>query len=574
MPKNVCHYRPKLEATFLKFVNENMTSHMTGYNGKRSGAVKYVEVPNRNVRDIMDRLEYSNPFIDIEEAGSSGQKRKAGESDEDEADRGREPDHAEEPEAKQSRVEDIASRRAELLRMFEDLCDRAGELKICMKCGKESHEGTRKDTARATESDSARGKMTMLFRLEGHPSSDEDIEMEVPHDEEMAPMSSEPHEKPHQPEAEEPIFYPKKEFHKYNYVVNLSEMADLAEGGELHVGQLDLHTNPNGTMKEYNHMLDSFGGASPSVIPQPGDEAVCEGIQGYSCVTRMLPGGSLGMQNRDTSFPYWPYSEYTAFGSHIHHQDLFFTSTALLKILRHQIGQKRGHSSPLGGWVNIDHILSREGAFLQDRCKKSDKFQIIAACIRSEVRKARKPRLQILAAKFDQEIDMETMTGLIAAGWSKNMVEHGGWWQPWCIRASFGFARPAELCNILFLNMSDRSGGAFHVTKPSALEGIILRGVVPGSNDGARRLAVHFGVFAPWDSENILTKTAMHDIKEGDDLIAIYVPTRMLSPIRGHIGRDDRRLRDHSLQREKGNLEIARAPSRARSVQDSRTLWA
>ena len=110
--------------------------------------------------------------------------------------------------------------------------------------------------------------------------------------------------------------------------------------------------------------------------------------------------------------------------------------------------------------------------------------------------------------------------------------EHGGR-QPWCIRASsghsdFGFARPAELCNILFPNMSDRLGGAFHVTKPS-LEGIMLRGIVPGGNDSARRLAVHFGVFAPWDSENISTNTGMHDIKEGDDLIAIYVPTRKLS---------------------------------------------
>ena len=62
-------------------------------------------------------------------------------------------------------------------------------------------------------------------------------------------------------------------------------------------------------MKECNHMLDSFGGASPSVIPQPGDEAVCEGIQGLHLEV-------TNMQNRDTSFPYWPYSEYTAFGSH------------------------------------------------------------------------------------------------------------------------------------------------------------------------------------------------------------------------------------------------------------------
>ena len=163
-----------------------------------------------------------------------------------------------------------------------DLCDCAGELQICMKCGKES--------ARATESDSARGKITKLFLPEGHPSSDEDIEMEAPdNDEEMDPMSSEPHDKPHQPEAEEPVFYPREEFHKYvmNLSMNLSKMADLAEGGELHVGQLDLHTNPNGTMKEYNHMLDSFGGASPSLIPQLGDEAVCKGVQGFSCMTRV-----------------------------------------------------------------------------------------------------------------------------------------------------------------------------------------------------------------------------------------------------------------------------------------------
>ena len=65
----------------------------------------------------------------------------------------------------------------------------------------------------------------------------------------------------------------------------------MAEGRELHVGQLDLHTNPNGTMKEYNNMLGSFGGASRSVIPQPGDEAVCEGVQGYSCMTHTLPKG-------------------------------------------------------------------------------------------------------------------------------------------------------------------------------------------------------------------------------------------------------------------------------------------
>ena len=83
------------------------------------------------------------------------------------------------------------------------------------------------------------------------------------------------------------------------------------------------------------------------MIPQPGDEAVCEGVQGFSCMTHTLPRGVhlevMNMQNRDTCFPYWPYSEYTAFGSRIHHGDLFYTSKALVKILRHQIGQKWGN---------------------------------------------------------------------------------------------------------------------------------------------------------------------------------------------------------------------------------------
>ena len=131
----------------------------------------------------MDGLTYTNPYVNFKEASCTGQKRKAGESShEDEANRGREPDHAEEPDAKQSRIGDVATRRAELLllQLFENLCERAGELNICIMCGKESHEGTCKDTARATESDLARVRMQLLFLPEGHPSSDEDIGVEGP----------------------------------------------------------------------------------------------------------------------------------------------------------------------------------------------------------------------------------------------------------------------------------------------------------------------------------------------------------------------------------------------------------
>ena len=86
--------------------------------------------------------------------------------------------------------------------MFENLCDRASELNVCIMRGKESHEGTCKDITRVTESDLARGKMQMLFLPEGHPSSDEDVDMEGLDGEEDEAMSSEPEEKSHPPEME------------------------------------------------------------------------------------------------------------------------------------------------------------------------------------------------------------------------------------------------------------------------------------------------------------------------------------------------------------------------------------
>ena len=141
-------------------------------------------------------------------------------------------------------------------------------------------------------------------------------------------------------------------------------------------------------------------------------EAVCEGVHGFPCMTDTLPKGIhlevMNVQSQDTSFPYWPYKGYTAFGSNIHHSDLFHTSKALVKILRRKIGAKRGNPIPCngGGWVNIDHILDREDVFPQNRYNKSDRFQIIAECIRSEDRRAWIPRLELISTgKFVIHVD-------------------------------------------------------------------------------------------------------------------------------------------------------------------------
>ena len=432
LPKwgNVCQYRAMLEATFLKFVRGNSTTHMTGLNRKKHGTVKYMDVPNKAVRDITHGLTYTNPYVDFEEASSTGQKRKAGESsNEDAADRGREPDHAEEPDVKQSRTGGV-TRRAELLQLFENLCTRAGELNVCIMCGKESHEGTCRDTARATESD----RMQLLFLPEGHPSSDEDIDMEGPEGE---GASSEPRERSHPPEMEEPNVRPREELCKYNYAVNLPQMADMGTGGQLHVGHLDLHTNPNGSMKDYNNTLDLFGGANPSVIPQPGDEAVCKGVRGFSCMTDTLPKGMhlevMNTQSRDTSFPYWPYKEYTAFGSTGRHDGLYPMSKALVSILRHQIGVKRGNAIPCngGGWgehrphpgprgrVPTESVQGHR-RMCQIRGPESTKTE--AADSRCEIRPGHR-----------QRDDAGSDTCGMDQREHRLDSEHNGWWQPWRI---------------------------------------------------------------------------------------------------------------------------------------------
>ena len=89
--------------------------------------------------------------------------------------------------------------------------------------------GTRRDMTKPTESDLAREKIQFL--AEGHPSSNEDVDMEG-EGEEDEPMSSEPQERSHPP-MEEPEFHPRDELNKCNYTVDLAQMADVAEGGEL-----------------------------------------------------------------------------------------------------------------------------------------------------------------------------------------------------------------------------------------------------------------------------------------------------------------------------------------------------
>ena len=100
-------------------------------------------------------------------------------------------------------------------------------------------------------------RLRMMLAPEGHSSSDdEDIKMEASREEQEQPSSS----------GAAPADRQSKEVHKRNDAVELQRTADMADGGELHVGSIDLRVNPNKTMKEYLSALGQCGGSTLSVV--------------------------------------------------------------------------------------------------------------------------------------------------------------------------------------------------------------------------------------------------------------------------------------------------------------------
>ena len=109
-----------------------------------------------------------------------------------------------------------------------------------------------------------------------------------------------------------------------------------------------------------------------------------------------------------------------------------------------------------------------------------------------------------------------------------------GWYRPWCIRittghSDFGFMSSSALANRYSARMGDSLGGAFHVTYVENLPSIVRCGPVPGGTDGGNRLALHFGAFAPWDEMNVATKVTLRNVRSGDPIAIIYIPSATLA---------------------------------------------
>ena len=156
---------------------------------------------------------------------------------------------------------------------------------------------------------------------------------------------------------------------------------------------------------------------------------------------------------------------------------------------------------------------------------------------------SRKSRFQVLAVRFpsimnpnDTRAAREEMAkaGMVRDDIDRMFKRCDGWYRPWCIRVTtghsdFGFMSSSALANRYSARMGDSLGGAFHVTYVENLPSIVRCGLVPGGIDGGNRLALHFGAFAPWDEMNVATKTTLRNVRRGDPIAIIYIPSATLA---------------------------------------------
>ena len=209
----------------------------------------------------------------------------------------------------------------------------------------------------------------------------------------------------------------------------------------------------------------------------------------------------------------------------------------LCRILRHKIGTCRGSTFKCdeGGWVDIDAIItdyevnlfppstSKHKRYMAtvDAGYKKSRFQILAASIMNP-NDARAARQELLNMAHTQDEVNEIFSRCV------------GWYRPWCVRATtghsdFGFMSSSALASRYSARMGDVLADAFHVTYVENLPSIARCGLVPGGIGGGNRLALHFGAFAPWDKMNLVTKTSLRNLRVGDPIAIIYVPSATLA---------------------------------------------
>ena len=197
-----------------------------------------------------------------------------------------------------------------------------------------------------------------------------------------------------------------------------------------------------------------------------------------------------------------------------------------------------------GGWVDINAIINDYGVNLfPPKTSKERRYMGIVEVMKWQESGYKKSRFQSRAVRYPSIMNPNDMRAarqeLLYMGHAQDEINVifgrcAGWYRPWCIRATtghsdFGFMSSSALANRYSARMGDALGGAFHVTYVENLPNIVCCGLVPGGIGGGNRLALHFGAFAPWDKMSLATKTSLRNLRVGDPLAIIYIPSATLA---------------------------------------------
>ena len=502
-------------------------------------------MPTKEVLDITNKVKPRHPRSLITEPSAQGSKRKATEGEGDGLGQAPDPSRSSQPNAeKEEKKQRVIDGRRAALGFLESMEKCVGEMGICMKCANLAHDGDCKDIEEAAGNEKA---MKMLRELlSSDPvSSDEDM------GDTEEPSSSTSKERKRGGQAG------KETIEMYSYTINLVEMADTAEGGELQCGGVDLTYNPCGDNRTFKKTLEMGCDTIPCYIPKYGDVSDVHLPWAYASIVdpRYFPKGAILEQvdvmqlGKSVNFCVAPFDgaplcrigdDRSVFATKDQANQL---SHDLCRVLRHKIGSCRGSAFRCdeGGWVDIDAVIDdRNNDIFPPNTSRAKRYMGIMEVIKWQESGSKKSRFQVLAARFpsimnpnDTRAAREEMT---KAGMDRDDIDRmfnrcDGWYRPWCIRVTtghsdFGFMSSA---NRYSARMGDSLGGAFHVTYVENLPSIVRCGLVPGGIDGGNRLALHFGAFAPWDEMNVATKVTLRNVRKGDPIAIIYIPSATLA---------------------------------------------
>ena len=240
--KDVWKIKREFERSIVRHLAGNV-SHTTGQNRKRNKPSAQLGAPTKEVLDIMNKTKPRHPRSLTAKHATQGSKRKATESEGDGLGQVPDPSRSSQPnvekEEKKQRV--IGGRRA-ALGFLVSIKKCMGEIGICMRCANLAHDGDCKNYEEAAGNEKAMKKIRELLSND-HVSSDE----EMGDTEEPCSSTSKERKKGGQ-EGKETI-------EMYSYTLNLVEMADTAEGGELQRGGVDLTYNPCGDNRTFKTTL-------------------------------------------------------------------------------------------------------------------------------------------------------------------------------------------------------------------------------------------------------------------------------------------------------------------------------